>query len=107
MEVRVIKERSSAVCSEADYVRVQTWCDPEQDTVTLATIERVVHKAHRKPSSAAQRVKTLVQKQPMSPDDALGFATRYAESKKIPLVLASAENLTEIGNAGGDQKNSN
>jgi hypothetical protein len=89
MEVRIIDERSSAICSEADYVRVQTWNDPEQDTVTLATIERVVHRLCEQPSGETQRVKTLVQKQPMSPDDALGLATRYAERKKIRFVLAS------------------
>lgn len=100
MEVRVIDERSSAQCSEADYVRVQTWCDPEQDTVTLATIERVVHKARVQPSGATQRVKTLVQKQPMSPDVALGLATRYAERKQIPLVLASADNLAARAESG-------
>jgi hypothetical protein len=106
MEVRVINERSSAVCSEADYVRVETWCDPEQNTVTLATIERVVHKPHPKPSGATQRVKTLVRKQPMHPDDAVGLARRYAESKKIPLVLTSTANLT-AGDSRGAQKNSN
>lgn len=89
MEVRVIDERSSAACSEADYVRVETWCDPEQDTVTLATIERVVRKARAKRKGDSQRIKTLVRQLPMSPDEAVGLATRYAESKHIPLVLAS------------------
>ena len=86
MEVRVIEERAPAVCAEADYVRVETWHDPEQDTVTL---ERVVRKALARPKGDPQRVKTLIRELPMSPDDALGLATRYAESKNIPLVLAS------------------
>jgi hypothetical protein len=90
MEVKVIDGRSSPTCAATDYVRVQTWCDPSQDTVTLATIERIVHKAATEPSGDSLRVKTLIQKQPMSMHAALGLATLYAEAKNIPLVLTSA-----------------
>lgn len=90
MEVKVVSGVSSTACPEADYVRVEICSDPEQDTVTLATIERVVHKSNAKPSGPMQRVKTLLQKQPMSLRDALGFATRYAERKQISLVLSAA-----------------
>lgn len=89
MEVRIVSADSPAAAAETDYVRVETWCDPEQDTVTLATIERVVRKSQTRPEASAQRIKTLVQKLPMSPHDALGFARRYAERKKIGLVLTA------------------
>ena|SRR5690606_18134955 len=95
MEVRVISERSPAERPEADYVRVETWCDPEQDTVTLATIQRVVHKVRARSDGATQSVRTLVQQLPMTPDEALGFATRYAKRKKISLVLASSPKRVE------------
>lgn len=88
MGVRIISE-TPASCSEADYVQVSAWCDPEQDTVTLATIQRVVHKQQDgKPAATAKRVKTLIAKQPMSADLALGLARSYAERKGIGLVLS-------------------
>ena len=90
MDIKVINEGSSPACSEADYVHVQMWSDPEQDTLTLATIERVVRKSNVKPAAPARRVKTLVEKQPMSLDAAVGFATLYAASKKIQVVLTTA-----------------
>jgi hypothetical protein len=78
-------------CPETDYVRVHTYSDPMDDTITLATIERVVEKANaaatREPN-ATKRVKTLVTAAPMSPTDALVLATSYAERKKIPVVYA-------------------
>jgi hypothetical protein len=94
MDVRVVHEAAAAECSEADYVRVSTWCDPEQDTVTLATIQRVVHRHLDDARSTSpervetQRVKTLISKQPMSPDHALGLARSYAQRKRISLVLS-------------------
>jgi hypothetical protein len=59
---------------------------PDDDTMTLATIERVVAKPHE--GSWARRVKTLVVRARMSADQALGLATRYAERKKIAVVYA-------------------
>lgn len=93
MEVKVVNETAPCACSEADYVRVEMWSDPEQDTVTLATIERVVKKSNVKPCSSPRRIKRLIHRQPMTPDDAVGFATRYAESKKIPLVLTATPTI--------------
>ena len=90
MEVRVVSEQPSPNCPETDYVRVQTCSDPFDDTVTLVTIERVVDKttgAADRPS-LMKRVKTLLLRQPMSPHQALDFATSYAERKKIPVVYA-------------------
>ncbi len=88
MAVRIVEENASPSC-EADYVRVSAWCDPEQDTVTLATIQRVVHRDRDAPPAAcAQRIKTLVAEQPMSPDTALVLARSYAERKGIPLVVS-------------------
>jgi hypothetical protein len=91
MEVRVVRAQSIGACPETDYVRVHTYSDPLDDTITLATIERVVEKANaaatRQPN-APKRVKTLVTRAPMSPSDALVLATSYAERKKIPVVYA-------------------
>lgn len=91
MEVRVVKALPSASCPEADYVRVHTCSDPGDDTVTLATIERIVDKvnvAEDKPITLTKRVKTLIMRQPMPADVALELATSYAERKKIPVVYA-------------------
>jgi hypothetical protein len=38
----------------------------------------------------ATRVRTLIERQPMSPDAALELATSYAERKQIPVVYADA-----------------
>lgn len=84
-------ERSVPAPSEPDYVRVRVFADPEQDTMTLATIERIVCKPNEKRSWLAQRVKKLVEKQPMTRDAALGFARLYAARKRIKLVLTADE----------------
>lgn len=87
MSVEVVK---NAVRSNAstDFVRVETHAAPDDDTVTLATIERLIDKnAGHAASGPAWRVKTLVREQPMSPEQAVGLATLYAERKGIPVVL--------------------
>ncbi len=91
MSVRVVKALPSASCSEADYVRVYTCSDPGDDTVTLATIERIVDKPsipEDESPTLTKRVKTLIMRQPMPADVALELATSYAERKKIPVVYA-------------------
>lgn len=91
MSVQIVRQEQIQRCPETDYVRVCTCSDPNDDTVTLATIQRIVDKpddAVR--SKPKQYVKTLVMERPMSPDAALGFATRYAERKKIPVVYAES-----------------
>ena len=86
MTVQVLDETQKPTSSAADYVRVETWFDPNA-TMTLATIERVVMRHAVKPSTPRERVKTLIERRPMSPEEALGFARIYAASKNIPLVL--------------------
>jgi hypothetical protein len=101
MEVRVVREQPPETYGETDYVRVHTYHDPANDTVTLATIERVVDKT----GDVAQRVKptlrvkTLIMRQPMSENAALTLATSYAQRKKIPVVYAeqNAEQADEHG----------
>jgi hypothetical protein len=85
MTVKIVTEGLAQVGS--DYVRVSTCTDPLDDTVTLATIQRFVVKLRSDAEEARLHVKTLVLRQPMSADEALGFATRYAERKNIPVVL--------------------
>lgn len=87
MEVRVVRAEPTTGCVEKDYVRVQTCTDPNDDTATLATIERVVDKA-KAGKSIAKRVKTLIMRQRMSPDLALVLATSYASRKQIEVVYA-------------------
>jgi hypothetical protein len=91
MEVRVVCAQPAPSCAETDYVRVSTCADPFDDTVTLATIERVIEKANaaatRQPH-APRHIKTLLARRPMSPDEAIVLATSYAERKKIPVVYA-------------------
>jgi len=93
MSVRVVStDESVDPSAAADYVRVRTFSAPEDDTVTLATIERFVEKAHcEEPTDSTWKVRTLVLEQPMSLDQAMGFATCYAERKHIPLVVADNE----------------
>ena len=94
MDVRVVSPLPSSGCPERDYVWVHTWADPADDTATLATIERIVDKSHsvaQGRSKLTKRVKTLVMRKRMSPNDALELATSYAERKKIPVVYADRD----------------
>jgi hypothetical protein len=91
MEVRVVHTLPTCHRPETDYVRVHTCTAPFDDTVTLATIERVVEKANPKPDEGDTLVKTLIQRQPMSADKALELATSYAERKHIEVVYADRE----------------
>jgi hypothetical protein len=86
MAVRIVPQVESRNHPESDYVRVSTCNDPLDDTVTLATIQRFVEKQHLSGVTKGVHVKTLILKQPMSTDEALGFATCYAERKNIPVV---------------------
>jgi hypothetical protein len=88
MEVRVLTAPPSSEYTEHDYIRVHTDTDPLDDTVVLATIERVTDRETN--GETLKRVKTLLARQPMSPDAALGFATSYAEWKEVPVVYADA-----------------
>jgi hypothetical protein len=88
MEVRVVHTLPRP---ETDYVRVHTCAAPFDDTVTLATIERVVEKANPKPDEGDTLVKTLIMRQPMTADEALELATSYAERKKIEVVYADRD----------------
>jgi|GEM_PF-2479371 hypothetical protein len=97
MDIRVVEERSTPTLSEPDYVRVQVFPDPEQDTMTLATIERVVCKPDEKRASLIRRVKKLIENQPMTRDAALGFARLYAARKRIKLVLTAEESEAREG----------
>jgi hypothetical protein len=87
MTVRIVPESASGEQAGSDYLRVRTCTDPLDDTITLATIQRFVVKVRSDAEAARLHVKTLVLRQPMSTDAALGFATRYAERKNIPVIL--------------------
>ncbi len=90
MEVKVLNVRPSSGSSEPDYVRVHTEPEPFDDTVVLATIERVTDRA--KPGEAVtQRIKTIVARRPMSVAAVLTLAMSYAARKHIPVVYADAD----------------
>ena len=89
MGVRVVHRQIDSP-EDCDYVHVRTDADPNDDTVTLATIKRITEKAVDAEKSPTTRVKTLVKGQPMSPDSAVGLAKRYAERKHIPVVYAES-----------------
>ncbi len=77
---------------DGDYVHVSTTVDPNDDTVTLATIQRITEKlAKSKERVSRVHVKTLVMEKPMAPNEAVGLATRYAERKGIPVVYAEMD----------------
>jgi hypothetical protein len=87
MTVKIVAERQSADRPGNDYVRVSTCSDPLDDTVTLATIQRFVEGQNRNDASNKRiHIKTLVLKQPMTTNQALGLATCYAARKNIPVV---------------------
>jgi len=92
MGVRVVHKEESDAGSDRDYVRVSTSADPNDDTVTLATIQRVVEGFGDEDETEPRlHVKTLVMDKPMSADLALGLATCYARRKGIPVVYAEFE----------------
>jgi len=86
MTVKIVEENQTQGSPGTDYVRVSTCCDPHDDTVTLATIQRFVGKEQLDELAKGVHVKTLVLRQPMSSDQALGLAACYAERKNIPVV---------------------
>ena len=89
MDVRVVCALPPMSYPEQDYVRVHTCSDPMDDTVTLATIERIVDKTNvTDDAPTRKRIKALIVRQPMTQDEALGLATSYAERKGIPVVYA-------------------
>jgi hypothetical protein len=93
MTVRIVHLEDAPPSAEHDFVRVSTCPDPNDDTVTLATIQRVVDKTDEEiPAAEPKRyVKTLVLEHPMSVDAAIGFAACYAERKKIPVIYAETQ----------------
>ena len=91
MEVRVLGALPTSGCPDQDYVCVHTDTDPLDDTVVLATIERVTDRT--KGPTTTKRVKTLLARQRMSVNEALGLATRYAEWKEVPVVYTDASGL--------------
>jgi len=90
MEVRVLSMSPSPGSPEPDYLRIHTEPEPLDDTVVLATIERVTDRA--KPGEAVtQRVRTLVARCPMAANAVLTLAMSYAARKHIPIVYADAD----------------
>jgi hypothetical protein len=86
MEVRVFAASPSSGYPDQDYICVHTDADPMDDTVVLATIERVTDRTQGK----VKRIKTLVTRQRMSADAALDLATSYAERKQVPVVYTDS-----------------
>jgi hypothetical protein len=87
MDVRVLKTWPAVGGLEPDYVRVHTEPEPLDDTVVLATIERVTDRTELSPAGKS-RVKTLLARAPMSVDAVLTLAMSYAARKHIPVVYA-------------------
>lgn len=86
MDVRVLAAPPSSAYPEQDYICVHTDADPLDDTVVLATIERVTDRSKGK----VKRVKTLLARVRMSVDAALGLATSYAQWKQVPVVYSDS-----------------
>ena len=84
MDVQVLTAPPSSDYPEQDYICVHTDTDPLDDTVVLATIERVTDRT----KGRVKRVRTLLARQRMSADAAIGLATSYAEWKQVPIVYA-------------------
>jgi len=92
MSIHVVKDDDRFSDRTNEYVSVHVQPDPLDHTVTLVTIERIVEKrVVQHPSDSPWHVRTIVCDQPMTPDAAIGFATRYAERKQIPVVYANTD----------------
>ena len=89
MEVRVLTAPPSSIYPERDYIWLHADADPLDDTVVLATIERVTDKT-KAGGTHVKRVKTLVTRLRMTADAALDLATSYAERKQVPVVYADS-----------------
>ncbi len=77
---------------EQDYLHVYTWKSPDDDSVTLATIQRYIDSGEDVVEGGTTwRIRTLLANHPMSRDEAMGFARRYAERKNIPFVVTDSE----------------
>jgi hypothetical protein len=103
MAVKIVAEVTKPSSADEDFVRVRAHTDPSDETVTLATIERVVERCGRaedESGGAQWHIKTLVLDQPMSLDAAVGLAARYAERKGIPVVYAAPDGLRAVQHAG-------
>ena len=88
--MKVLTAQPAPGSTEPDYLRVHTEPEPFDDTVVLATIERVTDRA--KPGEAVtQRIKTLVARRPMAAGAVLTLAMSYAARKHIPVVYADAD----------------
>ena len=92
MMVKVLAMDPQKLEQTGEYLAVRTCRDPLDETITLATIQRVVERTVRKtPADPQWHVKTLVFAKPMSTDDAIGLATLYAERKHIPVIYTATE----------------
>lgn len=93
MAVQIISRGALEELSlEQDYLHVYTWTSPEDGTVTLATIQRYTDSGEEiDEGGTTWRIRTLLANHPMSRDEAMGFARRYAERKHIPLVVTDSE----------------
>jgi hypothetical protein len=92
MGVQTVKKDPSSHSGASDFVRVESHVAPDDDTVTLVTIQRLVDINYGVERSVpAWRVKTLLRECPMSPAQAVGLAAQYARRKGIPLVLAGQD----------------
>ena len=93
MAVRIVAGAEADQASTTrDFLQITTCQSPDDDTVTLATIRRCVDRGGDVDATGTTwRVRTLVDNQPMTRDEAVGFATRYAERKHIPLVIGPSD----------------
>ena len=92
MSIHIVGEDEDALSESGEYIAVRTCQDPHDETITLTTIERVVEKTVLKKSSESPwHIKILINEQPMTHDAAIGFATRYAERKNIPVICTEAD----------------
>jgi len=92
MGVRILPMDTHEPEDTGEYLAVRTCNDPADNTVTLATICRVVERTvMKKPTDSPWHIKTLVVDHPMTIDAAMGFATCYAERKNIPVIFTEEE----------------
>jgi hypothetical protein len=76
---------------EEAYLQVYTWKSPDDESVTLATIQRYIDSGEEVVEGGTTwRIRTLLANHPMTRDEAMSFARQYAERKNIPFVVTDS-----------------
>jgi hypothetical protein len=75
--------KSTETYTESNFLRLHTIPQPSADAIRIVTIE---HLRYGAVESEGWRCETIVDREPMSKEDALFIARSYAERNRVPVV---------------------